>query len=333
MSKIKIILIIAVIVLIIGGGYYIYINYFNGQPSVNPNKSYKIGVLQTAVILDVAYQGFKTKMTELGYIEGKNISYDYILTQGDMNVCKQQSQRFMTEKYDLIYTIGVIPAKAAREVTSGQTIPVVFSIVSDPVGNGIVNSLQTSGNNIAGVTPASHQVSGKRVELLKEAKPDLKRIVFPYNNPTTTGLDNMKRAAQDLGIQLLDKHVANVQELDSFLNSFKFERTDALIRSSDSVVAGRVTQMISLALENKIPLFEDNSAGVQQGALISYGADYGQLGGQAAVIADKIFKGASPAGFPVDFPQKFELTINRKTADTIGLKFTSEFIARVDKIY
>jgi len=330
MSKRTIILILIVIAILIGG---IFISQkLKEKPIVEEKKIYKIGVLQNTATLDIAYTGFKEKMKELGYEEGKNVSYEYFDTKGDLAASKEKAQQFVQAGFDLIYVIGITPAKAAKDATLGTNMPVVFSVVSDPVGSGLVNSLQTSGTNIAGVTPANQEVSGKRVEFLKEVKPDLGRMIFPYNDPITTGLDNIKRVAQNLGIEVVDKKVANTEELDTFLNTFQFKKTDAILRSADSVISAASVRLIELAKKNKIPISGTNVSDVKNGALMSYGANYGLLGGQAAVIADKIFKGANPASFPVEFPEKFELAVNKKTAEIIGLQFSSDFLAKADLI-
>jgi len=330
MSK-KIIILILIVIAIIIGGIFIY-QRLKDNSIIKEEKIYKIGVLQNTATLNIAYTGFKEKMEELGHKEGDNVSYEYFDTKGDLAAGKEEAERFVKADIDLIYAIGIIPARAAKEITLGTKVPVVFAVVSDPVGSGLVNSLQTSGTNIAGVTPANQETSGKRVEFLKEIKPDLKRIIFPYNDPQTTGLDNIKRTARNLAIEVVDKYVANAEELDAFLNTFNFQKTDAILRSADSIISANSIQLIESAKKNKIPLSGTNAADVKNGALMSYGANYGLLGKQAAVIADKIFKGADPASFSVEFPEKFELAVNKKTAEIIGLLFSPDFLAKADLI-
>jgi putative ABC transport system substrate-binding protein len=138
--------------------------------------------------------------------------------------------------------------------------------------------------------------------------------------------------AQNLGIEVVDKKVANIEELDAFLNTFQFKKTDAILRSADSVISAASVRLIELAKKNKIPISGTNISDVKNGALMIYGANYELLGKQAASIADKIFRGANPASFPVEFPEKFELAVNKKTAEIIGLQFSSDFLAKVDLI-
>ena len=302
-------------------------------PFAQEGKFYKIGILQTAASLDSAYEGCKDKMEELGYNEGKNAFYEYFDTKGSKTEGKKKTEEFLIKGFDLIYVIGIAPARAAKEATQGKRIPIVFSAVSNPVETGIVKTLQSPGDNITGITPANEEATAKRVEILKEIKPDLKRIIFPYNDPLTNGLENVKKAAQDLKIELVLKYAADFEELDSFLDSFDFQKDDALLGADDSVLAGRVEKLIEIQKEKKIPLAGTNSADVKSGALISYGADYFLLGQQAAVISAKILKGADPASFPVEFPEKFELSVNKKTAEIISFKFLPEFLAKADLIF
>ena len=126
--------------------------------------------------------------------------------------------------------------------------------------------------------------------------------------------------------------MANAEELDSFLDTFKFKKTDGFLRAADSVVSHLGRQLVEIAKENKIPLSWNQCYRCKKGALMSYGANYELLGGQAAVIADKILKGANPATFPVEFPNKFELVVNKKTAEIIGLQFSTDFLAKTDLI-
>lgn len=311
--------------------------YFRSEPGTTTvaKKIFKIGVVNTAAALKPAFEGLKIGMAELGHEEGGDITYSYQEVAGSKEKAQEAVRGFINEKYDLIVPIGVIPAVAARQATQelSSQLPVVFVVVSDPVGAGLVKTLLSSGNNITGVTPANEVVSAKRLELFKELVPNLKRVIFPYNDPKTTGIEKMKEAASVLKIEFFDKRVLSPEELDLFLDSLTFKENDGFLRATDSTVSVRLKKIVDLTLKKKIPLAGTNINDVKEGALMSYGANYFEIGQQSANLVHKILiRGERPADIPVELPRRYELAINLNTAREINLSPDPDFLSKVDVI-
>ena len=321
--------IIAAFALIAAGYYFFAVLKRNGE-----EKIIKVGVIRTPPALDVAWTGFQKKMGELGYRDGGNITYIVESSGNNFDESKKTVEKFIADGVDIIYVMGVNAARAAKEATIKESpdLPVVFGVVSDPVGNGLVQSETSSGNNLTGVTPSQEIVGSKRLELFIEIAPNIKRIIFPWNNPNTTGVSDLRKTAPLLKIEFLDKKVENVGELDSFLSSFLFREGDGILRATDSVSAARLKEIIALALDKKLPLAGTNLSDTQQGALFSYGASYGVIGEQAAVLANKIIRGTKPSQLPIEGANKIELAVNLKTAQAVGLDISDKFLSKVDII-
>lgn len=324
----KIILSIVAVVVLASVFYY----FFAVLEKNEEKKAIKIAVIRTPPALDDAWTGFKKKMEELGYIEGTNISYIIDTSGNNFEESKKATDKMITEGVDLIYTMGVNSTRAAKEITAEKNpdLPVVFGVVSDPVGGGLVKSEVSSGNNLTGVTPSQEIVGSKRLEIFLEISPSLKRIIFPWNNPNTTGVSDLRKAALFLKIEFLDKEVKNVNEIDSFLASFPFRKGDGILRATDSVSAGRSKEMITFALNKKLPLAGTNLNDTRGGALFSYGASYMVIGEQAAILTHKIIRGAKPFQLPIEGANQIELAVNLKTAQSIGLDISDEFLSKAD---
>lgn len=326
----KLILSIIVVAVLAAVFYYFFAVFEKNEEK----KAIKIGAIRTPPALDDAWTGFKKKMEELGYKEGVNISYIVDTSGNSFEEAKKATDKMIAEGVDLIYTMGVNSTRAAKEITAEKSpnLPVVFGVVSDPVGGGLVKSEVSSGNNLTGVTPSQEIVGSKRLEIFLEISPSLKRIIFPWNNPNTTGVSDLRKAAALLKIEFIDKEVKNVSEIDSFFASFPFRSGDGILRATDSVSAGRSKEMIAFALNKKIPLAGTNLNDTRNGALFSYGASYLVIGEQAAILAHKIIRGASPSQLPIEGANHIELAVNLKTARVIGLNISDEFLSKADII-
>lgn len=321
--------IIAVFVLVAAFYYFFAVLEENGE-----KKIIKIGVIRTPPALDDAWTGFKKKMEELGYVEESNVIYIIEVSGNSFEESKKATDKMITDEVDLIYTMGVSATRAAKEVTAEKSpnLPIVFGVVSDPVRGGLVKSEVSSENNLTGVTPSQEIVGSKRLELFLEISPNLKRIIFPWNNPNTTGINDLRKIAPLLKVEFLDREVKSVEELDSFLASFSFGKGDGILRATDSISAGRSKQMIVFAIDKKIPLAGTNLSDTRSGALFSYGANDFGIGEQAAVLVHKIIRGAKPSQLPIEGANQIELAVNLKTAQSIGLIISDKFLSKADII-
>ena len=225
------------------------------------------------------------------------------------------------------------PALAAKLATN--TVPIVFTQVSDPVAEGLIVSLAHPGGNITGLSQTGSDLAGKRLELLKEASPKISRIAALWTSASKAGLARLREtqsAAQTMGLQVLP---IEVQKLDDFEDAFKAAmtgRAGAVIVLQSALTNTHRTRIVELAAKNRLPTMFEEASHVNAGGFMSYGPSFFDLQRRAAVYVDKILKGAKPADLPVEQPKKFELIINLKTAKQIGLTIPPNVLARADKV-
>lgn len=325
-------IIIAAPILILLALAFIY--FLQTETSPSAPKVTIIGVIRTPPALDPAWEGFRKKMGEFGYREGENTKYIVKEAGKDLVETKKAVVELLDVGVNLIYVMGVLPARAAKEVTAERApdLPIIFGVVSDPVGGKLVEKLSSSGNNLSGVTPANEIVSPKRLELFKEMLPKIRRVIVVWGDPKTTGIEEMRSVAKIFGITLVEKEVKIPEEIDAFLDPFSFQSGDAIFRATDNVNAARAQKIIALALNKKIPLSGTNASDSENGVLMSYGANYEKIGGQAARLAHQVLTGKKPSDLPIEFPEEFELIVNLKTAEKIGVKISDDFLAKTNRV-
>ena len=280
-----------------------------------------IGVITNPPSLDPAWTGFQEAMKARGYEEGKNVRYLVAPAGGSIGDAKKVIEGMIEKNVDALYVMGSLAGKATREVTAERKpmLPVVFGVISDPVGAKLVANLQSSGNNFTGITPINEVIVSKRLEIFLEMVPGIKRVIFVWSDPQTSGIANLRKAAQTLQVELVEKQVKDASELKTFLNSYSFKPGDAILRATDAASGLALKDIIALSIEKNIPLSGTNINDVGLGALMSYGANYAKIGEQAARLMDSILKGAKPTDLPIELPEEFEFVINAKTADALNL--------------
>ena len=307
-----------------------------GPPWANAAKIYRIGALVAEDQFVAAFEGFKKRMAELGYIEGKNINYDFHNAKGDVDTLKEQAQKIVREKPDLIVTSSTTATAPVAKLTEGTDLPVVFLSAGNPLR--FVKSYSSSGNNVTGITTSAIDLIEKRMELLRELVPKIQRVVAvlnPKGENYEAELKATQGAAKRLGLGLLEVPVASQDELiktvkervNRNLGEGVFLPADAIVHTVKAVK--EITPHLS---KEKLPSIAVNSSTVRAGALAAYGADYFALGQQGAVLVDKILKGSRPTDLPIELPFKFYLVINLKTAKAIGLKIPKEILLRADEV-
>ncbi|KKT30092.1 MAG: hypothetical protein UW15_C0001G0026 [Parcubacteria group bacterium GW2011_GWC1_44_10] len=295
--------------------------WFAGPSVKQPEKIYSVGVIKPSPSLEPAIKGFKSEMLRLGYKEGVNLEYVPVEAAQDTAVTEQRFKELIDSPVDLIVVTGVRETRSIKTATEkfAPSLSVVFGVVSDPVGSGIVKSTQNSGNNFAGVTPANEVLVTKRARLVLDLVPSAKRLIMAWNNPSTSGIENLRSKIKELGVELFEKKVNNPQELDAFLATFKPRQGDVYLRATDTVSADKVQAIIDWGLKNKVPVSGTNAGDAERGAFMSYGADYESIGFQMARLVDRIFKGAKPSELPIEPPGKVELVVNLQTAEKLGV--------------
>ena len=298
-------------------------------------KLHRIGILfiGTSSFYSAWIDVFRQGLKELGYIEGKNIAFEYRYAEGKADRLPALAAELVVLKVDVIVTSATPSVLALKKATS--TIPIVFVAVADPVASGLVASLARPGGNITGLTILAVELSGKRVELLKEAVPKVTRVAFLWNsaNPgLTPAWREAQAAAQKLGLQLQSLDIQNVADLENSLKSVTRSGTEALDLLRSGPVTVQLRRIADFAVKNRLPSTHDRSDFVEAGGLMSYGEDIADASRRAAVYVDKILKGTKPADLPIQQPTKFELVINLKTAKQIGVTIPQSVLFRADKV-
>ena len=278
-------------------------------------------------------EAFRQGLRDIGYVEGKNIVIEYRYAERKFDRLPALAAALVRLKVDVIVTSASQETRAAKEATS--TIPIVMINVGDPVGTGFVASLARPGSNITGLSTLSPELSGKRLELLKEIIPKLTRVAVLGNSTSPGNADTLKElelAAQELKVKLQYLDVLSVNDIETSFRAAGKERADAVLVLSDALFTSQRRQIIDLAVKSRLPASYARPEFVQSGGLMTYGPNINDLDRRAATYVDKILKGAKPADLPVEQPTKFEFIINLKAAKQIGLTIPPNVLARADKV-
>jgi ABC-type uncharacterized transport system substrate-binding protein len=293
---------------------------------------FKIGLLDTGLGASFSVP-FMRKLEQLGYVDGKNIVIERKSAEGKPELLKSLAEDLVRAQVDVIVTAGTPAGFAAKKATS--TIPIVLGANSDPVGVGLVASLAHPGGNATGNSLMAPDLSAKRLDILHTLSPGLSRfaILWDSSNPGMAARVRETRIAADQSHVLLHTvGPTNLDELDAAFADLLNARPDALLVTAEPFTRLHLTRILEFANYNKIPAMFEDSSFVVAGGLVSYGPDYEDVFQKAAVFVDKIFKGAKPNDLPIEQPTKFELVINLKTAQAIGLEIPPNLLALADRV-
>jgi putative ABC transport system substrate-binding protein len=276
-------------------------------------------------------EAFQRGMSDLGYVDGQNIVFEYRFADGRPERLPELASDLVRLNPDMIFALGGDVAPSARKAT--QTIPIAFAVSTDPVRSGLVASLARPGGNATGVTFLLDDLAGKRLVLLKEAAPQISRVAVLFNpDHVDNELREVERAAVALGVKLHLAEIRRSSDLEGALDAALQAAVDALYVVSSRQTVANIARITEFATRNRLPLAGGWGAWAQAGALISYGPNVGEMVHQSTVYVDKILKGANPAELPVQQPVRFELLINFKTAKALGLAIPESFLLRADKV-
>jgi ABC-type uncharacterized transport system substrate-binding protein len=297
-----------------------------------PARRARLGVVVPTGPIEI--EALQQGLRDLGYVEGQNIAIESRLAEGNPERFSELTAELVRLHVDVIVTGSTPGALAAKEAT--QTIPVVIGAMGDPVGSGVVMSLARPGGNITGLSLATDEAfSGKWVELLKEAVPKLSRVAVlwdPTNMAGAPQVKGMQSAARALGLTLQSFEVQDPNALEQAFAAITRERAEALIVAIDPFVVVHRTQIVNLAAQSRLPAMSGLRLFVEAGGLMAYGPSLPDLYRRAAVYVDKILKGAKPADLPIERPTKFELVINLKTAEALGLTILPTLLFQADEV-
>jgi putative ABC transport system substrate-binding protein len=295
---------------------------------------YSIGSLNTADQFISSFEGFRSRMAELGYREKDNVRYQFYNSKGNSELLATLAQKLAQDKVDLIVTSSTAATVAAAKAAENTRIPVLFLSAGNP--ERLIKSYSGSGKNLAGISSASMELVEKRFELITELKPTTKKIAL-FQNPQ--GVNNkssapqMRNAAARLGLKLWEVNVANIEDIEKAAPGVNRSLADAIFTAPEALITQGIDVIVKQAIREKMPLICHLFLNVQQGALATYAPDYRALGKQAAALADKIFKGANPGSLPIEMPDKVNLAINLRTAKAIDLNIPKELLIRADHIF
>ena len=275
---------------------------------------------------------FVQRLRELGWTEDRNVAIEYRWAEGRTERLAEFAAEFVRLKVDVIVTSATPPVIAAKQATS--VIPIVFAAVGDPVGTGLVNSLARPGGNATGLSIQATDLAGKRLELLHEVVPGLRRLAIMANPgapPAVLEMAEAQTTARALGLEVVASEIRRPEDIAAAFEAFK-GRAEALYVCNDPLVTTNRTRINTLASGMRLPTMYNVREFVEAGGLMSYGPNFLDLFRRAADFADKILRGAKPSDIPVEQPTKFDLVINLKTAKALGLEIPPTLLARADEV-
>jgi putative ABC transport system substrate-binding protein len=281
---------------------------------------------------DPLAEAFFQGLRDLGYIDGKNINVEHRYAAGKSDQLPQIIAEFLKLKVNVIVVPGSPAIRAAREAT--KTIPIVIVTQSDPVAEKLADSLARPGGNITGLTRLTSELSGKRLELFKEAIPPIKRVgIIVGGAALRDNLEDYEAAARALNVTLLPENLTgSMSNLDDVFQSVKKNGVNALIVNRDAITASFLRQIADQAIKYRLPSMNEDRPYVEAGGLMSYAANDAEQFKRAAWYVDRILKGVKPADLPIERPTKFEFVINLKTAKQIGLTIPPNVLVRADRV-
>ncbi len=288
-----------------------------------------VGVISLAPVFEPIYEGFQAKMTELGYVEGENITYLYDGPVGDIGQLDIVAQEMVAQNVDLLLAFSTPATQASMRATT--EIPIMFAPISDPIGAGLVSSLANPGKNATGVTFGVGEP--RRLQWLLDIAPGIEQIYLPYNpnDGSAVGiLQKIQEVATPLNVELLLREAPDEAGIAAAIENIPDE-ADAVFLLPDSFLVSRITEFAEAAIAHKLPISAPGDTTVPDGGLITYSMRFYPVGEQLAVMAQKILQGASASELPVETAEFF-LDINLKTANAIGLEISDDILRQANTI-
>ncbi|MBI5458004.1 ABC transporter substrate-binding protein [Candidatus Kaiserbacteria bacterium] len=327
--------IVVVCIVALAGTIYL----FSTNKGADPGKMYRVGILVRGSGYDPAVEGFKKRMDELGYHEGKNITYDVQLIS-DKNQLVSAATKFVKDGVDLIHTYSTPATEAAANAVknSPRLIPIVFGSVGDPLLIPGVRSISRPGGTVTGVASLSTDLTAQRLQLLKEFDPKIKRVAMPHTAldagdlAANKSVEIAQATARELGIELTFFPVKTKDDNTITAAQILGKDFDGMIVGGDSLVWGSIDTYIQRAIREKIPFSVFSRSQVESGALFGLGPDYAVSGRQSADIANRILRGGNAGDIAVQIPEKLILVVNKDTAKAMDIVISETFLKNADII-
>ena len=299
-----------------------------------PAKTFRLGILpfdqqRSNENMEALFQ----ELRRLGYIEGQNIAIEYRNAEGKVDRLPGLAADLVRLKVDVIVAAATPAALAAKKATS--TIPIVFTVVADPIGSGLVASLANPGGNITGTTNLNLDLTGKRLELLKEAFPKITTVAVlsnPADQVSAPQLKDLEIAARALGLKLQILEARDPKDFDSVIAALAKKRPGAFTAVTSQMFLSQGGKLADIATKSRLPAIFWARGITEAGGLMSYGTNVPELFRRTAQLVDKILKGTKPADIPVEQPMRFEFVVNLKTAKQIGVTIEPNVLVRANKV-
>ena len=295
----------------------------------------RIGILipESAPGESQTIKGLKDGLKDLGYIEGNNLVVELRDAKGDRSALKTGAADLVSKKVDVIFTTGSRATEAAKAAT--RQIPIVFRHPADPVAMGLLKNMKRPDENVTGVAAFSSDKSEKRLEILKEIVPNLRRVHIFYDSNSKYSMDNLlavQKAATKIQLTVAEHGVKTDDELKSSLDKIQDRDGGAIFQIPDDLIESQANLIFDGAKKLKLATMFDQENWATKGSLATYGPNYAQMGRQAAALIDKLLKGAKPKDVPVRSASKFDLVINLRIANIIGLNIAPETLNKADRV-
>jgi len=306
---------------------------FITSAAAQPSKPYRVGVILPGGAQYTTLEGFRQGLRDLGLEEGKHIALTIKDVKGETSAADAAAGDLEKGNASLIYALTTPVVTKTKSATA--KIPVVFSLGSDPVTGGLVESFAKPGGRLTGVHYLVRDLTAKRLEVLKEVMPRLARVLTyydPANRVAVEGASLAREGAKRLGIKLIEIHISSVEDLKKKLDALRIGAADAFLFTADPLIGSHSQLVIDTAKSKKLPAMFQEQSLAAKGALVSYGQNYYDIGRLAAKYAQRIIKGDHPKDLKIETVDTVELVINLKTAKELGLKIPPAVLARADKV-
>ena len=311
-------------------GLFGFVSAADAQPATPP----RIGVLLTIFPpQSKEAQAFRQGLQDAGYAEGRDVAIEWRSANGDYARVPELVADLVRNKVDVIVVTGTFAAQAVKRATS--MIPIVMSVVADPVGSGLVANLGHPDGNVTGLSLMTTDLNGKRLQLLKEAIPRLTRVAVLWNPDTPYSpklIEGLKAVAPSLSIELSFVGARTPEQFSPGFSAVSRAHAQALCVNEDPLFFTHRTTLLRLAAKARLPVIYAERNFAEAGALMSYGANYEDMFRRAAGYVDKILKGAKPGDLPIEQPTKFELVVNLRTAKALGITIPESIMLRADEV-
>ena len=298
-----------------------------------PERIWRLGYLSTISGPDEAVDALREQLRKLGYIEGRNIAYEYRWADGRDERVQALADELVRLKVDVIVIRATTVAAAAKRATA--TIPIVMASTQDPVGGGVIASLARPGGNVTGVTQNTTETDGKRLEILHEIIPKATRVaslIWDKSLTKAAFAEQARAAAKKLGLTLIHQEVGTPDEIKAAFAAMKRQRAQALVVATGPFITSQSKLIANLAADQRLPVIYNTSINADASGLMFYGATTTEMHRKAATYVDRILKGAKPADLPVEEPTKYELVVNLKAAKALGLTIPQAVLLRADEV-